>query len=296
MASRRFYFQSDVDKDPTTTEYVGDKIDYVYTSGVNEPFGQDTPTYISFYFDNSETYADFSGSVTIEYEIRLKINGTWYTVHERRSSMNINSDFSVYNIYLNSTIVNLLKQYSINEIALYHAGDRDNRGITARMYAPGYCEIEYEKYIAPEPQIMWENKQLNVSQINSQISVTWQPAYIANNTNLGPVQYTIVCLTDEGYSGNYFSDTTINTSMLFTPPKYNEQLFIQITAWAENVNGSKYSDGVYLVANYSTLNYTIRCYIDNNWQDCIVKYYDGTQWIDCIPKYYDGTQWVECSF
>lgn len=295
MASRIFYFQSDEDG-KKTTEYVGDKIDYKYTSGENYAFGQNTPVSISFWFDNAETFANFSGSVTIEYEIHLKINGSWHTVYSRRGSMNINSDFSAYNISLSSTVVNALKQYPIEKIALYHAGDNDKRGITAKIYAPGYCEIEYEEYIAPEPQIMWENKQLNVSQINSQISVSWQPAYIANNTNLGPVQYTIVCLTNEGYGGNYFSDTTTNTSMVFTPPKYNEQLFIQITAWAENVNGVKYSDGVDLVANYSTPSYTIRCYIDNNWQDCMVKYYDGTQWINCIPKYYDGTQWIECSF
>lgn len=61
-------------------------------------------------------------------------------------------------------------------------------------------------------------------------------------------------------------------------------------------DGTAWSDRYYWTCKATATHHTIRCYTNNSWQDCIIKYYDGTQWVECIPKYYDGTQWVECSF
>lgn len=64
-----------------------------------------------------------------------------------------------------------------------------------------------------------------------------------------------------------------------------------------------YCNGVYTSSKFVRWNiknpqpnYTIKCFIDGQWQECSVQYYDGTKWIAAMAKYYDGTQFVECSF
>lgn len=32
---------------------------------------------------------------------------------------------------------------------------------------------------------------------------------------------------------------------------------------------------------------------NNQWQECLVRYYDGSKWVQVMPKYYNGTQWVQ---
>lgn len=32
---------------------------------------------------------------------------------------------------------------------------------------------------------------------------------------------------------------------------------------------------------------------NNQWQECLVHYYDGSKWVQVMPKYYTGTQWVQ---
>ena len=33
--------------------------------------------------------------------------------------------------------------------------------------------------------------------------------------------------------------------------------------------------------------------INNQWQECLVHYYDGSKWVQVMPKYYDGSKWVQ---
>ena len=291
MASRTFYFQSENTK-RTTTEYVGDEIDYVPTSGINEAFGSHTPMYISFWFDSSDTYANFSGKVTIDYEIKIKINGTKYTIYEDSGNMNVtDSNFSVYDIYINSTIASLLKQYPITEVYLCHAGDNDNRGITAEAYAPGSCTIQYEEYVQPIPEILWPNNSLNISQSGNKVRISWEPASLSSGNEV--ITYYLFCGSDA--YGTIWSGTDTYTTI--TPPEYDVEIPYYINATAPNAI-DRWSKTVYFTATSSSAssNSIIRCYIDDRWQDCIVYYYDGQNWIESLVKYHDGTQWVECSF
>ena len=32
---------------------------------------------------------------------------------------------------------------------------------------------------------------------------------------------------------------------------------------------------------------------NNQWQECLVHYYDGSKWVQVMPKYYDGSKWVQ---
>lgn len=32
---------------------------------------------------------------------------------------------------------------------------------------------------------------------------------------------------------------------------------------------------------------------NNQWQECLVRYYDGSKWVQVMPKYYDGSNWVQ---
>lgn len=41
--------------------------------------------------------------------------------------------------------------------------------------------------------------------------------------------------------------------------------------------------------------YSVKSYINNEWKQCLVYYYDGSKWIACIPNYYNGEQWQICS-
>lgn len=42
--------------------------------------------------------------------------------------------------------------------------------------------------------------------------------------------------------------------------------------------------------------HTIRCYLNDEWTDCVIFYYDGSSWIECVPHYYNGSTWEVCSF
>lgn len=44
------------------------------------------------------------------------------------------------------------------------------------------------------------------------------------------------------------------------------------------------------------VHYTVKCYVNNDWQDCVIYYYDGSKWIECVPYYYANGEWQTCSF
>jgi hypothetical protein len=152
-------------------------------------------------------------------------------------------------------------------------------------------------YTLLAPSIVWPNTTLTVTPIGNQVQVSWNPASVNNNYESEPVWYSVTCsIKGVGMEdGQYYANDTKSTSITFEPPAYDRELFVQVNAWA-NYAGGKWSEGVYFTVSSAPSHYTIKCYINDSWQVCIVKYYDGTQWIECIPKYYDGSQWQDCSF
>lgn len=170
-----------------------------------------------------------------------------------------------------------------------------------------YIQAEYSEIIRPSgtttytltaPSITWTNKALNVTQQGDQVFISWSPASIINNYSSEVVWYSIQCTIDGvGFvDGQYFGADTTDTSIVFTPPAYDKELFVQLNAWAHNVGGVVYSDSATFVITSAPGYYTIKCFIDGEWKECIIKYYDGKNWIDSIAKYFDGAQWIECSF
>lgn len=153
-------------------------------------------------------------------------------------------------------------------------------------------------YTLTAPNVTWTNKALNITQQGDQVFISWNPASIINNYSSEVVWYSIQCTIDGvGFvDGQYFGADTTDTSILFTPPAYDKELFVQLNAWAHNVSGGVYSDSATFIITSAPEHYTIKCFIDGEWKECIIKYYDGQNWIDSIAKYFDGTQWVECSF
>lgn len=276
--------------------------DYVEVTVTNNnyAFGSDVPTYISFDFPLSSLKANYdpNGSgVTFSWEIVLHFqNGSNVTIYEGTIySCTANTNLSVSNIELSSEAVSLLQQSTIEYIELFPT--RENRRLLEGKGGYATCYIEYEEY-NPDPYVEWYNTSLNVSTSNGQVHVSWNPATVVNGSNSNAIQYIVACtISGQGFDGSEYTAVTTNTSHSFTPPAYNTELFLQITAEASGVHNVKYSEGVKFSVAKPINNYrTIRCYINNQWQDCIVRYFDGSGWIDCTPKYYDGTQWLECSF
>ena len=144
MPSQSFTFEYGEDGDQYTTDSVGDKLDFIVTGGANSPFGTNIPTSFSVTFSRGDVFANFQDNVTIEWQLRFKINGGWYEVHSATSITNkANSNFNISNRSLPSNVASLLQKYQIEKLALYHDGDNDYRGITATSDATGTCTIEY---------------------------------------------------------------------------------------------------------------------------------------------------------
>ena len=103
------------------------------------------------------------------------------------------------------------------------------------------------------PSVAWSNTSINVAQVNNQIAVSWSAASINNNYSSESIVYSVACTTKaQAWGGPSYSADTSNTSITFTPPAYDEELFIQITAWANNVSGGQYSEAKYFTA-YSAI-------------------------------------------
>jgi len=184
----------------------------------------------------------------------------------------------------------------------------------SRWITPTWNDVTYQFYVVATysgvsrssnstgvtlnaPQLIWESNGLTITSTGSQVQASWNPASIANNYNGEVIQYSLVCqIREHGYDGTEYETTITETSHTFAPPAYDQELFIQITAWANNVGGNRYSEGVYFTVPSAPSHYTIRCYLNGGWQDCIIQYHDGVNWIECVAKYHDGSQWQDCSF
>lgn len=283
-------------EDYNCRNYEDDYVEVSVTSN-NYAFVNDTPTYISFNFPISSLRANYSSGVTFEWEIILHFsNNSYATVYEGTvSSCTSTTNLSVSNIALPSDAVSLLKQSTIDYIELYPI--RENRRLLEGRGGSATCYIDYEEYNS-DPYIEWYNTSLSVSTSNGQVHVSWNPATVINGNSSNAIQYIVACtISGQGFDGSEYTAVTASTSHSFTPPAYNTELFLQITAEASGVHNVKHSEGVELTVAQAIVSYsTIRCYLNGQWQDCTVQYYDGKQWSYCSVNYYDGTKWQNCSF
>ena len=103
--------------------------------------------------------------------------------------------------------------------------------------------------------------------------------------------------TDVSASSYVFPDSIIehvkNTA--------NQTATIHVSVWGyvENYDliTSTSNDVIYIYSDQEKSNYrTIKSYINGQWVNCVIQYYDGQKWISCTPKHYNGTSWQDCSF
>lgn len=270
------------------TNYADDYVKVSVTSN-NYAFGNDVPTHISFAWSTSVLRADYSGGVTFEWEIILHFNNdASVTVYEGTvTSCTSTTDLSVSDIALPSAAVSALQQSTIDYIELYPT--RENRRLLRGRGGSATCTITYTEVAEVTPSIEWSNRTVTCTQNGDAVNVSWYPAVGYDGS--GSVYYYLFCGSEDNvvYSGTATSATVY-------PPTYNEQYAYYVKA-TYSTAPERWSTTTYFTATKSTqVHYTIRCYLNGSWQDCIIKYFDGTGWIECVPNYCDGSSWKTCSF
>lgn len=141
------------------------------------------------------------------------------------------------------------------------------------------------------------------------ITLTWTPFNYS-----GSSLSTLTIRIDDGDSwgeAGYpaFSQDIFRTSYTFTSsnidhvknsPSGKATISISLSGWdrvTDEYVVYKSNEVIYTYAETEPVtSYTVRCYINNQWQDCVIYYYNGTSWEECIPYYYDGSTWQTCSF
>ena len=178
--------------------------------------------------------------------------------------------------------------------------NNNNPNSTVRTYgteSSGFCEVvvEYNEPVV-EPLIQW-SKNFSVSQEDYKARLTWDKATPINGA--GSISYAVeASYTKDGQSITKTVYSGSSTSILIEPPEYGIAVSYCVFAFSSGaLNSGTGSAGKSLTITLPEVtHYTVKCYLNGTWQDCLIYYYDGSNWIECIAKYYDGTQWNECSF
>ena len=165
------------------------------------------------------------------------------------------------------------------------------------QYAGKSAVSESTLYKIGPPAVVWEDRKLSISLSGGIVCVSWNPADIENNINNSRVLYTIVCqITANGRDGSEFIAEDIEqTSFSFKPPAYDQELFMQVTAYAQGVSNAKYSEGVYFTVSSPQSEGIIACYVGDGWKKHVVRCYDGNSWLSCLIYCWDGSNWQYCS-
>lgn len=222
MAYRTLYFSIE-DGEEDSTASSGDKIDFTVSSGTNSAFGNHIPTYFEADFNSSSSsgmYANYSGSVKIEWEFRFKINGTWYYVDNFSRTMSKSNSNWYMSGSISSSIANLLKSYPIEKVAIYQSGDR---GIKATSSATGSMTIEYTEvypYLnAPGSPTIKDNG-------NGTFNASWSAASYGNGS--GSPTYELWSRN----SGSCVASAGSSTSVSNLPiPSYGSQIEYYVVAY-----------------------------------------------------------------
>ena len=152
------------------------------------------------------------------------------------------------------------------------------------------------EYYDEKPELKWVNNKLNIEQVGTEAQITWTA--VQSRYGAGTPIY-IVFSNDytELYRGT-------STSVTVEPIGFDKEYIYFVFVYSSLVEEGGWSETVSFSVSSTPPpeHYTIRCYVDGAWQDCIVQYYDDstsdpeTRWKECIVKYYDGSNWQNCSF
>ena len=145
-----------------------------------------------------------------------------------------------------------------------------------------------------EPEWQWNSKSVQIQTDGLQVKIFWEQATIQYG-NSDKVRYSLSAIYDG--TTTKLGDTD-KCELVFTPPVYNKpvEYYLIVYSSDKEIAHIEHYVGEFTATLEEPSHYIIRCYVNDGWQDCIVKYYNGENWLECIVKYYDGTRWVECSF
>ena len=202
-----------------TTTGEGDKINFSISSGTNTAFGSNTPTSYSVTFNSSYLYADYADSITMQWKLRFKINGSWYDIYTGSQTMSkSDSDFSSSGT-LPSTVVSLLQSYPIDKVCIYQNGTRVIKGTSSATgtLTLTYTEATYTRCGAPQTVTVNDSSSM-VTITKPEITLKWNGATSGTNNPISGywIGYDISTngsTWDTGYEYDGISSTSTSGSV-----------------------------------------------------------------------------------
>lgn len=185
----------------------------------NSSFGNNNPTSYSITFNSSYLYANYSSNVTMQWKLKFKIGGTWYTIYTGSKTMKkTSSDFSSSGS-LSSEVITALKNNSISEVGVYQNGNRVIKGTSS---AYGTLTITYTEVIptlgTPAAPTITQND-------NGTYTASWNTVSASNGS--GSVQYRLWSVTDGLALSSY--STSTSTTLNIGAYDYAFQFKVQAT-------------------------------------------------------------------
>ena len=188
-----------------TTGGEGEWVAFTPTSN-NGAFGSNcTPTSYSISFNHTYLYANYSGNVTMEWDLDFKIGGSWYTVYSgtktmSKSNSNFNSSGS-----LSSTVANAFKNGSITEVAVTQTGNRQIKGSSSgsATLTINYDEVQPTLGTPAAPIITQNN--------NGTYTASWNAVSASNGS--GSVQYRLWSVSDGLALSSYSTATSVTLNI-----------------------------------------------------------------------------------
>ena len=283
MASRTIYFSLQAGFDGKT-EGAGEKVDFDVTSGDASAFGSNVPKSFSAYINPSRSngmYADYSSNATVKWSFEFKLNGTWHSIGEYSRAMNqYTSDWNMSGD-ISSYVAELMQEYPIAEIC-FRLNDDDR--VIASSSTSGYVTIEYDE--AQNAYMQWTDNKLNCSMNGDKVHISWNAPYVYGTS--GVIEYYLQCDSDSNivyYGTNTYADVE--------PPSYGEEHAYYVFASCEGTAGAWSETAYYTAIVDQNTSYSVKCYLNGGWQDCVVKYYNGIDWQYCTVYFYDDG-WKLC--
>lgn len=185
----------------------------------NSSFGNNNPTSYSITFNSSYLYANYSGNVTMKWQLKFKIGGKWYTIYTGSATMKkTNSNFNSSGS-LSSEVITALKNNSISEVGVYQNGSRVIKGTSS---AYGTLNITYTEVIptlgTPVAPTITQND-------NGTYTASWKAVSASNGS--GSVQYRLWSVTDGLALSSY--STSTSTTLKIGTYDYAFQFKVQAT-------------------------------------------------------------------
>lgn len=128
-----------------------------------------------------------------------------------------------------------------------------------------------------------------VAQSGTQYVISWTPAEAKYGAETDVITYDVLYDDDSWNAGS-------STSLTHNIPEDGYGKEIGFAIRAKYAGQYAWSETTVFKAVRQNAHYSIRCYFDGKWQDCLVYVHDGTSFVESVPYYYDGTSWTICSF